>query len=260
MLSIEALYIFLIGLCVGSFLNVVAFRLPRGMSIAFPPSGCTSCGQKIRPYDNIPILSWLLLKGRCRFCSERISFVYPILELVTGLLFLALYLKLSIGWAFAHGVTFVTILLAASFSDISSALDDSFECGIIPDSIILFGLALGIALSYMVTGDLLYPLKGGAVGFLALFIPSYLYKLVRKREGMGGGDIKLMAVCGAFLGMKSIYFIIFASAAVGAIFGIIWQLVSGRKEIPIPFAPFIGLAAILYLFYDKVIDRFLFGF
>ncbi|WP_415238642.1 prepilin peptidase [Seleniivibrio woodruffii] len=255
---LKGIYIFFIGACFGSFMNVLTYRLPRGLNIAFPPSSCPKCGQKIRFYDNIPIFSWFILGGRCRNCKTPVSIMYPLTELLTALLFLACYIKFGNTLTMWHGCAVVFFMLAAAFADVFTAADENFECGIIPDSLNIAGFVIGFLLAYLLYG-FKFPLYGALAGFLGLFIPSYLFKLIRKKEGMGGGDIKLMAVVGAMLGIKSVFFVIFASAFMGAVFGITLQAVSGRKNIIMPFGPFIAAAAILYLFYAPLVDKFLYG-
>ncbi|MCD8555029.1 A24 family peptidase [Seleniivibrio sp.] len=257
--AFKAVYIFFIGACLGSFMNVLTYRLPRGLNIAIPPSSCTKCGQRIKFYDNIPVLSWFILGGRCRNCKSPISIMYPLAELGTGLMFLGCYLKFGLTLEMWHGCAVVFFMLAAAFSDVFTAVDDNFECGIIPDSLNLAGFIVGFALSWALYGTFKFPLYGALTGFLGLFIPSYLFKLIRKKEGMGGGDIKLMAVVGAMLGIKSIFFVIFASAFLGAVYGISLQLVSRQKNIILPFGPFIAAASVIYLFYAPVFDALLYN-
>lgn len=255
-----SIYVFCIGACLGSFMNVLTYRMPRGLSIITPPSSCTSCGNRIKPYDNIPIISWILLRGRCRFCGEKISVMYPMAETVTGLLFLAVYIRFGLTLAGLNGAVLVFFALAAAFSDVFTALDsEHFECGIIPDSIVFTGIVLGGILAGFANMSWRFPVYGAAVGFLGLFIPSYLFQLIRKKEGMGGGDIKLVAMCGAMLGVQSIFFIIFASALVGAVVGIFLQLALKKRDMMMPFGPFISISAIIYLFYGAQINKLLFG-
>lgn len=244
----------------GSFMNVLIYRLPREESIVRPPSHCTSCGERVRFYDNIPVLSWFFLRGKCRFCGSKISFMYPMTELLTGFLVWYAFYRFGLSAHFVTAVLFILVALSAGFADLFSALDtENFECGIIPDSLIVFGLISALAMGYIQRGDILFPVYGAVVGFLALYIPSFLYKLVRKREGMGFGDVKLVAVLGAFLGMKSVFFLIFASALFGAVIGIIWQITSGKKDMMIPFGPFISAAGLIYLFFETRMDRLLYG-
>lgn len=257
---LQSVYIFCIGACLGSFMNVLTWRVPRKISIVTPPSSCPACGQKIRFYDNIPIVSWLLLKGRCRFCGAKISLMYPAAELATGVLFLLCFLKFGLGLQMFLSWCVVFFGLAAAFSDFFTSIDtEHFECGIIPDSIVFTGLIVGGVAAYLVHGSVLFPVYGTVAGFLGLFIPSYLFKLIRKKEGMGGGDIKLMAMFGAILGMQSVFFIIFASAIIGAVVGIIAQTALGKKNMMIPFGPFISFASIIYVFYGAQADRLLLG-
>lgn len=240
-------------------MNVLIYRLPRGKSIVKPPSHCTSCGEYVRFFDNIPLVSWMILGGKCRFCKTSISLSYPLTEIITGFLFWVSYIKFGLGAEFALAVCLIFVTVTAGFADLYTAMDKDFECGIIPDSMIVVGLVSGFITAYLVHGNVLFPIYGTAVGFLALFIPAFLYKLIRKREGMGFGDIKLIAVCGAFLGLKSVFFLVFASALMGAIFGITIQGITGKRDIPLPFGPFIAASAIIYLFFETRMDRLLYG-
>lgn len=253
------IYVFIIGLCIGSFINVLVYRLPRDISIISPSSRCPSCGGRIRFFDNIPVISWLLLGGKCRLCGERISAMYPVTELLAGVLFWCSYLRFDLSAEFALAALLISTGIAAGFSDLFSALDtENFECGIIPDSIIVFGLLSAFTVTYIIKGTLLFSLYGAGLAFLALYVPSALYKLMRGRDGMGFGDIKLITVFGAFLGMKSVFFLVFGSALMGAVVGIGWQVASGRKNMMMPFGPFISAAAIIYLFFETRLDSLLY--
>ena len=186
--------------------------------------------------------------------------MYPMTELLTGLLFWYAYYRFGLSWEFGLAISLIFVTLSAGLADLFTALDtENFECGIIPDSLIVVGLIAGFGTSYMVYKDILFPVYGATVGFLGLFVPAMLYQLIRKREGMGFGDIKLIAVCGAFLGLKSVFFLVFGSALLGAIIGITWQLLSGKKDMMIPFGPFITTAALIYLFFGTLMDRLLYG-
>ncbi|ADD69050.1 peptidase A24A domain protein [Denitrovibrio acetiphilus DSM 12809] len=254
------LYALCLGLCMGSFMNVLIYRLPRDLSIVRPPSHCTSCGERVRFYDNIPVISWILLRGRCRFCSSEISFMYPVTEILTGVLVWYSFYRFGLTAQFIHAVLLILVMVSAGLADLFSALDtESFECGIIPDSLIVFGIGGALLMAYIVREDVRFAVYGAAVGFMALFIPALLYRLIRKREGMGFGDIKLVAVAGAFLGVKSIFFVVFASALMGAVIGIIWQFAARKRDIMIPFGPFISAAALIYLFFETTMDKLLYG-
>jgi leader peptidase (prepilin peptidase)/N-methyltransferase len=224
------------GLIVGSFCNVIIYRLPLGNSIITPGSQCRSCGNPIRPWDNIPILSYFLLNGRCRFCREPISVRYPIVEFTSGILFIVLYLK------FGLSILFVIYALMASTLLVIALID--LDHKIIPNVITLPGLIVGLILSLRFLPitpltSLLGVLIGGTL--------FYLIALVSK-GGMGGGDIKLIAMIGAFLGWHGTLFTIFSSALLGAVVGISLMLLGkkGRKD-KLPFGPFLSFGAILFM-------------
>ena len=152
-------------------MNVLIYRLPRNQSIVKPSSHCTSCGENVRFYDNIPVVSWLLLGGRCRFCGSRISVMYPFTELLTGFLMWYSYFRFGLEWELALAVFLIFTAVSAGLADLFSALDtENFECGIIPDSFIVTGLIAGFFTSYIVHKDILFPLYGAVCGF---FCPLY---------------------------------------------------------------------------------------
>lgn len=230
------LTVLVFGLIVGSFCNVIIYRLPLGNSIITPGSQCRSCGNPIRPWDNIPILSYFLLNGRCRFCREPISVRYPIVEFTSGILFIVLYLK------FGLSILFVIYALMASTLLVIALID--LDHKIIPNVITLPGLIVGLILSLRFLPitpltSLLGVLIGGTL--------FYLIALVSK-GGMGGGDIKLIAMIGAFLGWHGTLFTIFSSALLGAVVGISLMLLGkkGRKD-KLPFGPFLSFGAILFM-------------
>ncbi len=238
---------FSLGACIGSFLNVVILRLPNdNESIIFPPSNCPACRQPIRWYDNIPLLSYLVwLRGRCRSCGNSISIQYPIVELCMGLLSLALLNKFGPSPEFCYYFIFTAALLVIIFIDIHHQ--------IIPDLISLPGIVLGFLGSFITAiptwqqSGLGILLGGGILYGIALG-----YFLLTRREGMGGGDIKLLAMIGAFLGWQSLLFVLFASSVIGSIVGIgamIRQKKGGKTKIP--YGPFLSLAALLFLFFRE---------
>ena len=228
--------VFAFGLIIGSFCNVVIYRLPQGKSIVTPASQCRSCGGSIRPWDNIPLLSYLLLRGRCRFCKEPISARYPAVECISGVLFVLLYLK------FGLSMTFIVYALLASALLVIALID--LDHKIIPNSITLPGMVVGLGLSIGVLpisplASLFGLMVGGAI--------LYLIALISK-GGMGGGDIKLIAMIGAFLGLQGGLFTIFASALMGSVVGLMLMLLGkkGRKD-KVPFGPFLSCGAILFM-------------
>ncbi len=239
--------VFIFGAILGSFINVVILRLPEGKSIVQPPSSCPGCGSELRWFDNIPIISFLLLLGRCRTCKKPISWQYPLIEATCGLLALALFNRFGPSIIYAGYLTFALSLVAVIFIDM--------RYQIIPDSISLPGIACGFALSFAPGGigwqsSLIGLLAGGGTLYA---IALFYYRLTR-REGMGGGDIKLLAMIGAFLGWQSLPFVIFGSAAAGALFGIGAMIRQGRGgKTVIPYGPFLSLAAIIFLFFAPAI-------
>jgi len=244
---------FLFGAAVGSFLNVCIYRLPREKSIVYPPSACPACGGRIAARDNIPVISWLVLGGRCRSCSVRISWRYPLVELLNGLLTLALFSKFQLSPTFFVLFLFCSALVVITFIDL--------EHQIIPDVISLPGIAVGFACSFIVPW---LGWKNSLIGIVAgggsLLVVAYGYQLLTKKEGMGGGDIKLLAMMGAFLGWRSIPFIIFTSSLLGSVVGI--SVIMARKrdaQVPIPFGPFLALGAVLFIFFGRQLIGWYFG-
>ncbi|WP_306535984.1 A24 family peptidase [Geobacter sp.] len=244
---IFAIFSFLLGAAVGSFLNVCIYRLPAGESIVSPPSRCPACGARIRPWHNIPILGWLILGGKCRDCGAPISPRYPFVELLNGLLTLALFLKFGPSPTFLVLFVFCSALVAITFIDLDHQ--------IIPDVISLPGIVVGFACSFVLPWlGWKSSLMGIVAGGGSLFLVAWLYELFAKKEGMGGGDIKLLAMMGAFLGWRSVPFIIFASSLIGSVVGVTLMLIQKKDgKLAIPFGPFLAAGAVLYIFYGKAI-------
>jgi len=245
--------LFTFGAIVGSFLNVCIYRLPREKSILRPPSSCPSCEKPIKFYDNIPIISYLLLKGKCRQCGTHISIRYPIVEFITALLFFVLYKKTGLSFELFVYILFVSLLIAISFID--------FDFKIIPDVLSIGGLIAGFLLSFFRKPFFLYQdsLYGILLGGGILFAIAYGYQLLRKREGMGGGDIKLLGMIGAFCGIKGVIFSLMAGSLLGTAVGIPMMLIKGEDaKYAIPFGPFLSLGALIFLFFgDAIIYAFL---
>jgi len=236
------LFVFVFGLVLGSFLNVVISRLPAGGSIVSPRSRCPACGTPIRWYDNIPVLSFLLLRGRCRRCAVRIPWRYPLVELLMGGLSVALYAKFHLLLGALY-LPFVAALLAVAFIDLDHR--------IIPDRISLPGILFGLAASFVTP---LVSWQEAALGALfgggGLWLVAWGYAALRGHEGMGGGDIKLLAMIGAWLGWPCLPFVVFAGSALGLVGGVgaMIQQRRGGKTV-IPFGPFLVMGAYLYLFF-----------
>jgi leader peptidase (prepilin peptidase)/N-methyltransferase len=247
--AIIHIFFFLLGSAIGSFLNVCIYRIPRDKSIVKPPSACPGCGRPIRPFDNIPILSYIFLKGKCRNCGTKISIRYPLVELLTGFFFLLLYLKFGVTFELIVFMIFLALLIVISFIDL--------DFQIIPDILSIGGVALGFILSIIrpffrhldPRFGILDSLYGIAIGGGILFAIAWLYQFFTKREGMGGGDIKLLGMIGAFCGWKGVVFSLVSGSVFGTVVGIPLMILKGKgSKYAIPFGPFLSLGAIIYTF------------
>jgi len=253
--------VFIFGALVGSFLNVCIGRIPDGESIVTPPSHCPKCLTPIAFYDNVPLLSYLSLRGRCRACSERISPRYFVVELMMGLFALALFHWFGLSFSFAVGFVFVAALIVISFIDL--------DVRIVPDVISLPGIVLGLVFSafgYFFFGNELSivpsPLSsliGIVTGGGFLLATAWVYEKFTGVEGMGGGDIKLLAMIGAFLGWPAIPVTLFIASLLGSVVGIACMVLTGAgRRLALPFAPFLCSGALAYLFYaNKIIELYL---
>ncbi len=234
---------FLFGLAIGSFLNVCIHRIPRGLSISGPRSLCPHCQALIHWYDNIPLLSFLILRGRCRQCKGGISARYPLVEFISGLFAVAVVFRFGIRPVMPEMYALICALIVITFIDLDHQ--------IIPDSITLPGIVLGFGLS-LVLPDVSW--KSSLLGILAgggsLLAVAWGYNLLTGKDGMGGGDIKLLAMLGAFLGPAAILFILMAGALVGSVVGVTLMLVQDQdRRMVVPFGPFLAIGAILYIFW-----------
>jgi leader peptidase (prepilin peptidase)/N-methyltransferase len=264
--AVIAAAIFIIGLLIGSFLNVCILRIPADESVVLPSSHCPACSEKIKPYDNIPVVSWLVLGGRCRKCKSPISPLYPIVELVTGLLFLVTYLYFDLTIEFGKWAVFAAILVVLTITDIRER--------ILPDKVNFLGLGLGLGLSLFIApidgtaawlsrqlfeipppqaalaiGD---AMLGAAAASGLLWLVAEGYFRLRGREGMGLGDVKMMAMAGAFLGVQRALLTIMVGSLLGSLIGAIVISV-GRKgsDFELPFGTFLGAAALLVVFFGS---------
>jgi len=249
---VEKIIIVLFGLAWGSFLNVVIYRLPRGLSLMRPPSTCPQCGTRIKAYDNIPVLSYLLLRGKCRACGLKIPVAYPLVELLTPACFLLLYARFSLSVPFYASCLFASALIALCFIDLYHQ--------ILPDEITLPGLALALLYSGFRPDMTLRQSLVGAVagaGFLLIIYGAYL--LLRKKEGLGMGDVTMMLLVGAYLGWVKAFFTLLVGSFVGALVGLF--LMSFRKkdlQFALPFGTFLAPAAFFALVWgDRIINAYL---
>ena len=227
-----------LGLCLGSFLNVVIHRLPRGASLAWPPSSCPECGHAIRPYDNVPVVSWLVLKGRCRDCKAPISPRYPVIELGTGLLLVGLAALLGPRLALLPAAVFALALLAIALIDL--------DFRIIPDELSVGGLIVGLGARGFTLDGVLAGLIGALVGAGSLYLVAGGYKKATGVEGLGGGDVKLAGMIGAFLGWPGVFLTIFGAALAGSVIGLVLIGAGlGTRRTALPFGTLLAPAAVL---------------
>lgn len=235
-----------LGAVVGSFLNVCILRLPADQSVVSPPSRCPKCGSGVRWYDNIPILSWLFLRGRCRNCQNPISIQYPLIELTTAVIWGWMAARYGAGPESVRAALFLTLLLGIAMTDAREY--------IIPDEFSIGGLLLGVGFAVAAGFPTLRDaVIGATVGFALLWVVAWLGKHAFKKEAMGGGDIKMMAMVGAFVGWKGVFLTIFLGSVVGTvIFGPL-ALVGKKKDVP--FGIFLALgAAVTFLWGDAVLE------
>jgi len=242
----EAIVAGLFGLLIGSFLNVCIVRLPADLSVVRPGSRCPKCGTPIRWWDNIPVFSWLVLGGKCRSCKTRISLLYPVVELIVGLLFFGAVLQYGLTIEAVRAAIFGTLLLGIALTDGRTYL--------IPDEFTLGGLGLALVIA-LASGfqALLGALVGALVGFLVLWVVGAAGKWILKEEAMGGGDIKMMAMVGAFLGWQGVLLTIFLGALTGTVIFLPLKLM--RKSRLVPFGVFLSLgAAVTFLIGPAILD------
>lgn len=252
------LFVALFGLCMGSFLNVCIVRLPHDKSVVRPGSHCPTCGMAIRWFDNIPLCSFLLLRGRCRGCQTPIGWRYPLVELLTAGLSVLTWWQFPepLPWAIWFAL-FIAPLLAITFIDL--------EHMIIPDVFSLSGIVTGLGARAVLAppgaigAELLDGLIGAAVGSGFLFAVAWTYEKLRKHEGLGGGDVKLAAMLGAFLGWQGMLFVLLGSAALGSVVGVALMLILRQGgRLAIPYGPFLAGAAVIYLFVgEPILDWYL---
>lgn len=241
------------GLLIGSFLNVVIVRLPRDQSLVKPPSHCPKCKSPVRWFQNLPVISYLALRGKCAKCQNPISVRYPIVELITALLFLAVYQRF--GWSgllVVRDFPFVAILVAITFIDL--------EHRIIPDVLSLGGLVLGLLTAAFTPGlGLVQAIGGAALGFSIFYGMAWAYQWKTGLSGMGGGDIKLLAMLGAFVGPMGVVTTILISSIAGSVIGLIYAFWERRKSsdgllrTAIPFGPFLVVGALYHYLLAEVL-------
>lgn len=239
-------YASILGLLVGSFLNVVAYRVPRGQSVVTPPSACPACKRRLTAVDLVPVLSYVALRGRCRTCRTPISAQYPLAEAAAGLLYGFAAWKLGFQAELAAALLLVSVLLVISVTDLREM--------IIPDRIIAVGFALAFAIRLWAHPEPWYNYAIGSVaGFLLLLAIGWLGERMTGQMSMGGGDIKLMLFTGLLLGWKLTLLGVLLASAAGALYGLAGIALGRRTRTqPLPFGPFLALGAVLAYFYGDV--------
>ncbi|MFA5112022.1 MAG: prepilin peptidase [Desulfobaccales bacterium] len=249
----------LTGLALGSFLNVVITRLPAGEQVWAGRSHCPHCRKVLPWHDNIPLFSYLNLRGRCRFCGAPIPRRYPLVELAGGLLTLALWASFPFDSLLIAYVPFSLALLALSAIDLEHRL--------LPDVITLPGIILGLGLALILPGLSFIPAAAGVLlGGGSLFVVGWVYEKLKGRRGLGGGDVKLMAMIGAFLGIASLPVVLFLSGALGSLAGVVTVAAQGRwrqgqwRSAAIPYGPFLSAGALIYLFAGEWLLGLIYGY
>jgi leader peptidase (prepilin peptidase)/N-methyltransferase len=238
------------GLVIGSFLNVCIYRIPRDLSVIFPSSRCPSCSRPIRAWDNVPVLSYILLGGRCRYCKAKISARYPLVEALNAFFYVSAFWRYGYGWDSVVYALFCSSLIVITFIDL--------DFQIIPDRITLPGIPMGLLAGALLLPDpfmrsALLGYKAAAGGLLAGGGFFYLVAVL-SRGGMGGGDIKMMAMVGGLMGWKSVMLTTFLGSLAGSVVGIFLMLVKGKgRKTKIPFGPFLALGALITLFFGQEI-------
>ncbi len=257
---IITIYVFLFGAVIGSFLNVVIYRIPRGKSIAFPPSSCPNCGAKIRPWHNIPILGYMALLGKCYDCRQPISMRYPLNELANATFYVAVLQRTGIGLGF--------VLICAIVSMTIALIHIDAEVQILPDVIDLPGVAIGLiaaatgvgamAPELMLARTFTESLIGATAGAGVLLAIALAYELLRKIEGMGLGDVKMMAMIGSVTGWRPLLTILTLASVTGAVMGIGIMVATRRADMKfaLPFGVFLGIAFLIMLFFGEAIFAF----
>lgn len=244
---------FVFGTAIGSFLNVVIYRLPHGKSIVRPASSCPACGTAIKPWQNVPILSYIYLRGKCAACNEPISLRYPLVEFITGLFCVATFVRYGFHPVLFVEFTFICVLIAITFIDLDTMT--------IPDVLSLPGIPLAF-FGAVLTGKMSWQasLLGLLAGGGSFYLLSFLYQVIRKKEGLGGGDIKLMAMIGAFIGWPGVIFTVMFASLVGSVVGI-FLMIKHKNGLAtmLPFGPFLAMGAISYLYWGPMFFRWYFS-
>ncbi len=252
--GINVVLIFILGLIVGSFSNVCIYRIPRNESMIYPASHCPKCRSSIRPIDNIPLLSYILLKGKCHNCGSKISIQYPVVEFLTGIIYIFIFLIYGLTLQSLIYIILSSALIIIAFIDLNEQ--------IVPDIISLPGIVIGLILSFFVPYiSFINSVLGVVVGGGIILVIGLVGSVIFKKEAMGGGDVKLVAMIGAFLGWKYTIISLFLGFFLGALVGIFLILLKIKsKEDMVPFGPFIALGSFITLLWGEKILLWYIGF
>jgi leader peptidase (prepilin peptidase) / N-methyltransferase len=242
------IYIFIIALCIGSFLNVCIYRIPNGESIVNPPSHCGNCGTTLKSLDLIPVFSYIFLKAKCKYCGEKISFRYPLIELITGVLITAVYIEYGLNFMFFKYTILIMLLIVIGMIDFDTTdvyLKTTFTGIVFGMAFLIYGHFLGYGIKDFIFGA---AAGGGAIALIILLT-----------RGMGWGDAEICILVGLFLGLKLTIFMLFSSFVVGGIIGFLLIVfkIKSRKDY-MPFGPFIAIGAIITMFFgEKLINLYM---
>ncbi|WP_234120326.1 prepilin peptidase [Clostridium hydrogenum] len=250
------IFIFVLGTIIGSFLNVCIFRIPLEQSIAFPPSHCMNCGKRLKWYDMFPIISWIILKGKCRYCKSKISYRYPLVEFVTGIIFLAIYLKYGYTYETIKFCFFAALIIVIGLidRDTTDVYNSTIITGII--SFILLSILNFVLfkMKFINEFSILNYILGGIIG------AGFILIIILLTRGMGFGDAEICLVCGLFLGIKNIIFMLFLSVVIGGVIGVALILLGKKKRKDyIPFGPFIAISSIFTILFGSGIVNWYIG-
>lgn len=242
-----------LGVSVGSFLNVCIYRLPRRQSLVSPPSRCPACGQPLRWYHNIPVVSWITLRGRCAHCRAPIAIQYPVIEIVTALVWVLVVWMTPVGWLLAARLILATALIVLFMIDLEHQL--------LPNVITLPGIAIGLAFSFVAPPGPVDALLGILVGGGILYGIAAAYYFVRREEGMGMGDVKMLAMVGAFLGWRAVLLTLVLASFAGAIIGMIMMaLQKGDMRYALPFGTFLAVGTLIAMLFGDALLEWYLGF
>jgi len=242
--------LFIVFLCFGSFLNVLSYRLVIGKNIVFPRSFCPNCKKALPWYDIIPVISWVVLRARCRFCKGSVSWLYPFIEIFTAISLSALYLTTSMQYFFAYFI-FFSALIVTIRTDLETMLISRF--------VSLFLVPFGLLFSWLQLLPITFTdsLLGTILGYGFLFMVSKIFYFFTKKEGIGQGDLELLGFIGSFLGVAGCWVSLFIGSVLGSLVGLLYLQLSKQKSVKIPFGPFLAIGSMSFVLFDTTIQNFM---